>query len=206
MLRFVVRRLLQAALTIIGVLTFGFLLIRAAGGIVTAEGEAALGATLARDPQDGTARFYLGLMEFQTGRPDRAFTLWRALLENGPQDAPWIPYLRDNIATVAAIAGVDYQPSAPLAGPSASDMAAAADMSAEDRSAMIRNMVEGLEGRLNTDGGSPAEWARLINALGVLGETERAAAALEKARAAYASDAAALSQIDEAASRAGLSK
>jgi len=180
------------------------LLIRAAGGIVTADAEAAIAATLQRDPVNGTARFYQGLMEFQTGRPDRAFGIWRVLLERGPQDAPWIPYLRDNIATVAALAGVDYAPPAALPGPSAADMAAAADMSGEDRSAMIRGMVEGLETRLADGGGSPAEWARLIGALGVLGEGDRALAARDAARAAYAGDAAALAEIDDAGARAGL--
>ena len=180
------------------------LLIRAAGGIVTADAEAAIAATLQRDPVNGTARFYQGLMEFQTGRPDRAFGIWRVLLERGPQDAPWIPYLRDNIATVAALAGVDYAPPAALPGPSAADMAAAADMSGEDRSAMIRGMVEGLEARLADGGGSPAEWARLIGALGVLGEGDRALAARDAARAAYAGDAAALAEIDDAGARAGL--
>jgi cytochrome c-type biogenesis protein CcmH len=182
------------------------LLIRAAGGLVTAEAEAALGATLARDPANGTARFYLGLMEFQTGRPDRSFGLWRALLENGPQDAPWIPYLRENIATVAALAGVDYAPPAALPGPSAADMAAASEMSAEDRAAMIRTMVEGLETRLGAGGGEAAEWARLIGALGVLGESDRARAAWEAARKAHAADAAALAEIDAAAQGAGIAE
>ncbi|MCV2868334.1 c-type cytochrome biogenesis protein CcmI [Defluviimonas sp. WL0002] len=182
------------------------LLIRAAGGIVTADAEAAIGATLARDPANGTARFYAGLMEFQTGRPDHAFTIWRSLLETGPQNAPWIPYLRENIVTVAAMAGVDYAPPAALSGPSSADMAAAAEMSAEDRSAMIRTMVEGLETRLSSDGGTPAEWARLIGALGVLGEPERAQAAYEAARTANADDPAAMAEIDAAAERAGISR
>ncbi|MCB2134183.1 MAG: c-type cytochrome biogenesis protein CcmI, partial [Rhodobacteraceae bacterium] len=73
-----------------------------------------------------------------------------------------------------------------------------------DRSAMIRGMVEGLEARLADGGGSPAEWARLIGALGVLGEGDRALAARDAARAAYAGDAAALAEIDDAGARAGL--
>jgi len=145
-------------------------------------------------------------MEFQTGRPDRSFGLWRALLENGPQDAPWIPYLRENIATVAALAGVDYAPPAALPGPSAADMAAASEMSAEDRAAMIRTMVEGLETRLGAEGGEAAEWARLIGALGVLGEGDRARAAWEAARKAHAADAAALAEIDAAAQGAGIAE
>ena len=54
------------------------------------------------------------------------------------------------------------------------------------------------------EGGSPAEWARLISSLGVLGETDRARAIYGNAQQAFAGDDAALSEIDAAARRAGV--
>ena len=39
---------------------------------------------------------------------------------------------------------------------------------------MISNMVESLASRLETEGGTSREWVRLIKALSVLGELERA--------------------------------
>ena len=63
----------------------------AAGGYVTPEAEASFEASLARDRQNGTARFYLGIAAAQFGRPDQAFVIWRALLEQSPASAPWVP-------------------------------------------------------------------------------------------------------------------
>lgn len=85
-------------------------MILATGGYVSPEAEEALDRTLERDPRNGTARFYLGLMWAQTGRPDHAFALWRGLLEEGPEEAPWIPAIRADIAMLAQAAGVNYMP------------------------------------------------------------------------------------------------
>ncbi len=65
-------------------------MILAAGGYVSPEAEAELIRTLELDPQAPLARYYSGLMFAQTGRPDRAFALWEALLREGPAEAPWI--------------------------------------------------------------------------------------------------------------------
>ena len=70
------------------------ILINAAGGSVSAEAEQAIISTLNVDPTNPTARFYAGLTEAQTGRPDLAFNLWNGLLQNGPPDAPWVPFIR----------------------------------------------------------------------------------------------------------------
>lgn len=179
-------------------------LILATGGYVSPEAEAALKKALDLDPRNGTARFYMGLMFAQNGRPDLTFKLWRPLLEDGPQDAPWIPVLRDQITGIAAAAGVDYAPPSGLPGPDAGAMAAAADMSEADRQAMIRTMVKGLEDRLTTGGGSPEEWARLLGALMVLGEKDHAAAMRDAALAAFAGQDAALATIRDAATQAGI--
>ncbi len=183
------------------------LYVLATGGYVSPEAEAAAGESLARDPKNGTARFYVGLMWAQTGRPDLAFRFWRGLLEEGPEEAPWIAPIRDQIGMLAAAAGVDYTPPAPvgaLKGPSAGDMAAAADMSAEDRTAMIRGMVGQLSERLMSDGGSVEEWSRLISSLGVLGEKDKAKEAWAKAQAAFAGQDVALESLRQAAEQAGV--
>lgn len=176
-------------------------LVNAAGGIVTAEAEAALTRTLALDPKNGTARFYAGLLEAQVGRPDIAFRLWQALLSDGPPDAPWVAYIEAEMPILAEAAGTDYVP--PVKGPGAADMAAAAGMSDADRAAMIQTMVAGLEDRLTTKGGTPQEWAQLMTALGVLGDHDRATAALARATAALAGNPDGLAQVQAAARAAG---
>lgn len=202
------------------------LMVLAAGGYVSPEAELNLQRALERDPRNGTALYYSGLMMMQVGRPDLGFRIWRRQLDAGPADAPWITPIRAQIEEAAALAGEKFslQPQsrgaplrqrapfadggaaaggeAELRGPNAEDMQAAAEMSAEDRQAMIRGMVEQLSSRLANEGGSPAEWARLIRALGVLGETDRAQAITEEARQVFASDSAALAAIEAAAGSA----
>jgi cytochrome c-type biogenesis protein CcmH len=179
------------------------LMILAAGGAVSPEAEAELRAALQADPTNAPARYYSGLMFLQVGRPDRTFDLWEPLLREGPEDAPWIGPIRDQIEDVAAAAGIRYQlPQAK--GPTASDVAAAQTMTPEDRQKMIEGMVGGLEDRLMKDGGPIEDWTKLIGALGVLGQTDRAQAAYDKAKTAFAANPGDLSALKAAATQAGI--
>ena len=182
------------------------LLILAAGGYVSPEAEAALIRALEMDPKDGPARYYWGLMQGQTGRPDLAFATWDTLLRESRPVAPWVRPIRAQIEQMAARAGVRYTlpPLVTLPGPTAEQMAAAQEMSDEDQMAMIQDMVERLSNRLATDGGPPEQWARLIGALTVLGEDERARIILREAEEAFGGNAAALAMIDQAARQSGL--
>lgn len=178
------------------------MMVFAAGGYVSPEAEAVLAGILRDAPEDETARYYAGLLFAQTGRPDRAFPIWRRLVEISRQDAPWMPVIRAEIEAVAAGAGIDYAlPVQP--GPSAADVAAAAAMTTAERDQMIRGMVDGLAGRLATDGGPPEDWARLIGALGVLGDTDRARAIADEAMQVFADNDDARATIEAARARIG---
>jgi len=179
------------------------ILISAAGGLVTADADIAIAAALKADPANGTARFYAGLLEAQTGRPDRAYLFWSDLRKDSPADAPWVPYIDSQMQMLAAAAGADYVPPN-AAGPGAADMAAAAGMSEGERAEMIRGMVAGLEERLFTEGGSGAEWAQLLTALGVLGDKDRARDAWTRAEAALTDQPDALAEVRAAADKAGV--
>lgn len=186
-----------------------FLLVQAAGGFVSPEAETALRAALERDPKNGPARYYLGLLHVQTRRPDLAFRVWRDLMADSRPDAPWMAPITAQIEQVADLAGVDFAlpaatPATPPRGPSAADMDAAAEMSDEERAEMIRGMVAGLAERLATDGGPPQDWARLIDAYGVLGETGRAGEIWTEAQVTFAGSPEALAVIGAAAARAGV--
>jgi cytochrome c-type biogenesis protein CcmH len=185
------------------------MLIQAAGGNVSAQADEALNAALSRDPGNPIARYYAGLMHLQTNRPDQAFQFWEPLVREGPPDAPWIPIIRARLETVAALAGINYAlPADPLLagpGPSAADMAAAAEMSPEDRQEMVQAMVDQLGRRLAEEGGPPTDWAKLIRAHGVLGNTDRAAAIWAEAQQTF-SDPADIALIREAAANAGVAE
>ena len=176
---------------------FAEVMIVATNGYVSPQAELALSKTLKSDPTDGRARYYSGLALVQNGRADVAHRLWSGLLAEGPADAPWIPLINAQIGDVARAAGI-----APAPGPDAAQVAAASDMSETDRTDMIRGMVDGLGERLATDGGTPTEWARLIRALGVLGETKRASAIWAEAQNVFAGKPQALATLRAAAQSA----
>lgn len=189
--------------------TYGEMLVMAAGGYVSPQAEQAFRTALARDPDNGAAQYFLGVMWRQTGRPDIAFRIWDGLLRRGPEDAPWIRPIRSQIDEVAAMAGARYEQPAPaeaLSGPSAADVEAAQDMSAEDRQEMIRGMVSRLSERLATQGGTAQEWARLISAHGVLGDLARARAIRDEALQVFAGNPDDLALIRAAGERAGLTE
>lgn len=185
------------------------LMVDAAGGVVTPEAEAVLRRALTLDPTQPQARYLQGVLLIQNGRPDRAFPLWRGLLDEGPEGAPWIAPIRAAIQDLAWLAGDDeYRapapPAADLPGPDADALAAAEDLSPEDRARMIRDMVDRLQQRLATQGGSPEEWARLIAALAMLDQRDQATAILTEARQRFGSAPDALAPIERAATDAGL--
>ncbi len=189
---------------------YGELLVLAAGGYVSPEAEAVLREVLLRDREDGRARYYLGLMLVQTGRPDQGFRMWDALLRRGPADALWIEPIKAQIMDVASLAGVDYTLPAigpgQQRGPSAEDIEAAGEMTAEERLEMIGGMVAGLSDRLAREGGPPRDWARLITSLGVLGERERARAIYDNAVEVFGADPGAMDIINRAGSQAGVAE
>lgn len=174
------------------------LMILAAGGYVSPEAEEALTRALRLDPRHPRARYYSGLALAQTGRPDIAYRIWSGLLQESREDDPWVPLIRQQLPSVAAAAGI-RMPAPELRGPSAADVAAAEEMTPEERQEMIRGMVAGLAERLETEGGTPAEWARLIRAYGVLGETAKASEAWNRARETFAEDPQAQALLREAA-------
>lgn len=182
------------------------LMIMAAGGLVSPEAESHLARALTLEQRNATARYYYGLMTAQVGRFDRTFALWRPLLDEGPPDAPWIEPIRAQIEDVAMRAGIDFTlpPAAGLPGPDADAMAAAEDMTAEDRTAMIEGMVAQLGERLATEGGTVEEWARLISSLSVLNRKAEAQEIYAEALSKFEGSPSQQSFLREAALDAGL--
>lgn len=180
-------------------------MVSAANGFVSPEAETIAIRLLQQDRQDVVALYYAGLLYAQTNRPDRAFAFLRQVVETANPDSLHYLLASRQIEDVAWFAGVDYTlPDANTRGPSAADMAAAEDMSDEDRTAMIQNMVSNLSERLASEGGSPEEWAQLIRALGVLGETDRATAIWTEAQQVFAASDEAIATIGAAARAAGV--
>ncbi|MEO0976525.1 MAG: c-type cytochrome biogenesis protein CcmI [Pseudomonadota bacterium] len=169
-------------------------------GLVTADAKRAFEEAVSLEPSAIKPRFFLAIALGQDGNREAAVEAWNQLLEGADETAPWVTAARQQLARLDPSSAA-----APLSGPTADDVAASQEMSAEDRQAMITGMVAGLAERLATDGGSAGEWSRLIRAYVVLGEQQKAREALVAAEAAYAEKPEDLSLIKDTASALGLS-
>ncbi|MEL6196556.1 MAG: c-type cytochrome biogenesis protein CcmI [Pseudomonadota bacterium] len=154
-------------------------MIRAAGGYVSPEAEAALSQALALDPALPEARYFAGHALAQIGQPNEALAIWQRLALEADPEAPWLPSLRQAIADVQASTMADLGAGQPGAAPFPAGVdpeaaAAVAAMSPEERMAFMEARTEALEERLVDEGGTPDEWAQLLRAYSTLGRTEDA--------------------------------
>jgi cytochrome c-type biogenesis protein CcmH len=173
----------------------GEALVAQANGIVTAEAKASFDRAVATDARDARARFFVGLAAEQDGRPAEAATMWRQLLADAPAGASWTEFVRQSLARIEGTAGVPAE--APAPGPSEQDVAAAADLTPQQRSEMVRGMVERLAERLKRDGSDVEGWIRLVRAYTVLGERDKARDAASEARQALKAEPDKVRRLDE---------
>lgn len=160
-------------------------------GLVGAQAQAAFAEALRQDPADPRARYYQGLGLAQSERTGEALQIWLALAADTPVEAPWRSLLEQQIANSRTALGLPADEAIPrpgprpedeaAPGPSAEDMATAAEMSTEERATFIRSMVARLASRLEEDPSDLDGWLRLTQAYIVLGDRDQAADALEQA-------------------------
>ncbi len=160
-----------------------------ANGVVTTEAKAAFVRAATLDQTLVTARYYLGLAAEQDGDRDKAAKIWRDLIAEAPAGAEWVSDVRNALARVESNSA---QPS----GPRAAQMAAAANQPPEQQAAMIQSMVDRLATRLKQDGSDVDGWVRLVNSYKVLGQSDKAAAAIADAQQALASDPGKLEKLN----------
>jgi len=172
----------------------GEALVFATNGVVTAEAKAAFEQAIALDANGVQARYFLGLAAEQDGDRTQAAATWRALIAAAPPDAPWLDLLRSALARVERGAG---GVAAGGSSTDASDDQAAVQLGPEQRKAMIEGMVNRLSERLHRDGADVDGWLRLVRSYMVLGEPDKARAAVVDARRALAGDAVKLRQLDD---------
>ena len=154
-------------------------------GIVTPKAAAAIEESLKLDPYNVAAIYYKSMELDQVGETRAAFDLLRNRIEFEDNFQPWMEtvaaranWLAGKIGGEEASLRIDI-PAAP--GPSAEDVAAAGEMSEEDRQAFIRSMVERLAAQLEESPDDLDGWLRLARAYSVLGESENANAAYTQA-------------------------
>ncbi len=161
----------------------GEAMVYEAQGVVTAEAKTAFQAALALDAAHVKARFFTALAAEQDGDRTKAVEMLTGLQKDLPDGE-----LNAEIGRQLALLG-----GAPKGGE------AIAALPQGEQQQQIRAMVEGLAARLASSGGPAADWARLIRALNVLGERERAGAILAEARQKFAASPAELQAIEDSA-------
>jgi cytochrome c-type biogenesis protein CcmH len=192
-----------------------------ANGVVTHDAKATFERALKLDGADVRSRFFLGLAAEQDGRRAEAAKIWRELVSGAPDDASWVDFVKAALARVEGTApvaaaptggspdagrpdGAARNPAQAGAGPSREDMAAASELTPEQRSEMIRGMVDRLAERLQRDGSDVEGWLRLVRAYAVLGDRDKARAAATDARRALAPEPDKIRRLDELVKGLGL--
>ena len=203
----------------------GEALTQAAEGEVTDAARASFERALKLNPDYLPAKFFIALDLSQENRFAEAMPAWQGLIDASPEGAPWLTLANSALADaqqkIAAAAGTppsaaaatppaanapaSAQASPALPGPTGEDVAAAAQLSGDDRRSMIEGMVGQLAERLKTAPNDVEGWKRLLRSYSVLGEPEKARAALTEARAVFADGSAERGAIEEFAAGLGLS-
>jgi cytochrome c-type biogenesis protein CcmH len=170
----------------------GEMLVLSMGGIVTPAAHDAFEKTLAADPKNEVARYYLALADAQAGEEKRAIDAWVSLAADLPEDSPIREQIANGIQQAAKEGGVTAPPMpkgvaeppsavAAAGGPTQDQMAAAAQMTPAQRAEMIRGMVAQLAAKLQARPDDPDGWMQLGRAYAVLGDLNKAGDAYEHA-------------------------
>ncbi|HEX8621899.1 MAG TPA: hypothetical protein VF718_07990 [Allosphingosinicella sp.] len=189
--------------------------LQAASRSVVPEAAEAFRKALELDPRDPRARYFLAVQKDLGGDPKGAVEDWLALLRETPAGAPWEADLRRTIEQTAARNRIDLAGRMPapgstdaataaIPGPSSEQLAAAASIPPAEQQAMVERMVAGLEQRLQAQPKDERGWIGLMRSRMVLGEADKAKAALRSALAAFAGDAAATARLKAAAEEFGV--
>ncbi len=171
-------------------------------------------------------RYFLAVQKDISGDHKGAINDWFALLADTPADAPYAADIRRVIGQVAEKEGIDVAarlaratPAAPtggittdgpavataaIPGPSREQMKDAAALPPGQQEAMIANMVDGLDKRLQANPNDANGWIMLIRSRMQLGQTVQAKQALDRGLQAFKNDGAEAKRIREAAAALGV--
>lgn len=147
----------------------GEALAMGAQGLVTRQASDAFAQALKLDAKNPKARYYQGLARLQDGKPEQALSIWRAMLADAPERAPWRALVEQEIARLGGA----------------------------EQNRMIAAMVDGLARKLALDGNDLDGWLKLARARLVLGEPDKAREALDRASALFGGDGGASARIEE---------
>jgi cytochrome c-type biogenesis protein CcmH len=176
----------------------------AAGGMVTTEAQAAFSRALQLEPGQPKASFYLASALAQEGKIAEAVAAWQAMSTTLPTDSPWQSAVAQAVAEAEANTRLAATENDAAPGPTQEEIDATADMSAQDRNAMIETMVAGLDEKLRQNPRDLEGWTRLVRSYHVLGRADAARDALKRGMAAFGEGSAEGKQLAESSNALGL--
>ena len=170
-------------------------------------------------PGDARGRFYLATIKDLRGDHRGAVDDLLALLRDPALEPGQVQQVRDAVQVIAqagnidlagrlppppAIASTGSAATAGIPGPSPEQMRAASGMTPSQQSAMGRDMVERLAGRLRQNPRDADRWMMLMRSRMVLNEPQLAAEALRTSLATFQNDPATQARLREAARQLGV--
>ncbi|MAZ82666.1 MAG: c-type cytochrome biogenesis protein CcmI [Hoeflea sp.] len=159
----------------------GEALVTQSGGIVTEEARLIFQSARELDPEDPRPAFFLAMAKAQEGQTDEARRQFQSLIDRSTPDAPWIPAIERQLASLD-----QAEDNEGVTGPTPAEIAAAAaGKSPEERDEMIRSMVSTLETRLARDPKNFDGWQMLIRSHAVLGDQASAQRSLNRALSVF---------------------
>lgn len=174
----------------------------AAGGMITADAQAAFARALELEPGQPKAGFFLASALAQEGKIEEAIAAWQAMMMTLPPDSAWRNAVADAITEGRTrLADVAKEP-AP--GPTQQDIDAASAMSPEDRAAMIETMVASLDDKLRQNPRDLEGWTRLVKSYQILGRTDAARDALKRGIDVFGKDSAEARQLAQLSNALGV--
>ena len=163
---------------------------------------AALKASLTETPKNWEASIRLARLEAAQGTPEAA----QAALEDAKRLYAGAPFVLAKLDEASAELGLNAQDeTARRRGPSEADVAAASQLSEDERAAMVRGMVEGLATRLETEPDDLEGWLMLIRSYAVLQLVPEAEGAVQDAKLAFHGRPEDLREIEREALTLGVS-
>lgn len=154
-------------------------------GIVSVKAANAFALALTLDPNHAKSNFFQAISLKQDGQTDQARAMLEKLLASASPDAPWRAAVEQQIASLAKAPAL-----------TAEQLKQGEAMTSADQKEMIASMVNGLEEKLAANSDNIEGWLRLIRARTVLGETDKARAALAKASGIFQSKPQELASIN----------
>ncbi len=188
--------------------------VQANNGIVVDLARKAYAQVLQLEPKNPEARFWLAMADEQEGKFKEAEKGYTDVLKNAPADAPWRAVVQARLKEIHTKSGAATEapavktaaPASPEStpGPTAEDVAAAQNLSKDQRQEFINQMVEGLATKLEANPDDFEGWLRLVRAYAVLGRKDDANRALADARKNIEKDNDKQARLDALADELGL--